>query len=141
MTDPTTVSESFIKWMEDNGYGTFNTDIFLNQIPDEDDDSEPINNAYWIVTSGGDVASRNVTAESVQQFSTQVNYRNVSGQAVERTLFELNQKINTRGCFSLDGFDLYAIEATMPEDNDKDAENRRQGSFVVAIQIYVNYVS
>ena len=136
MMTPTTVSESFIKWMEDNGFGTFGTDIFLNQIPDD-----AIDNAFWVVTAGGEVASKNVSAESIQQFSTQVYYRNVSGKEVEHHLFALNQKVNTRGAFAIDGFDLYAIEATMPEDNDKDAENRPQASLVVAIEIYVSYVS
>lgn len=133
MTDPQTVSESFIKWMEDNGYGTFATDIFLNQIPDD-----AIDNAYWVVTAGGDVTSRNVSAESVQQFSTQVFYRNVSGEEVEHKLFALNQQVNSRTINSIDVFNLYSIEATMQQDNDKDAENRPQASLVVAIQIYVS---
>lgn len=136
MMTPTTVSESFIKWMEDNGYGTFGTDIFLNQIPDDAQD-----NAYWVVTAGGSVTSKNVSAESIQQFSTQVFYRNTSGAEVEHKIYALNQQVNARGSFEIDGFDLYAIEATMPNDNDRDAENRRQASLVVAIQIYVNYVS
>jgi len=133
MITPTTVSESFIKWMEDNSYGTFGTDIYLNQIPDTAPD-----NAYWIVTAGGDVTQLNVTRESIQQFSTQIFYRNKSGEVVEHNLFALNQQVNARGIFAIDGFDLYSIEASMPEDNDRDAENRRQGSFVVAIQIYVS---
>lgn len=138
---PTTVSESFIKWMQDNGYGTFDPNgnsgnIFLNQIPDDAND-----NAYWIVTAGGDVTQRLVTAQSVQQFSTQVNYRNASGKEVEHNLFELSQRINVRGDFNIDGFELFSIEATMPEDNDKDVENRKQGSFYVNIEIYKSYVS
>ena len=138
---PTTVSESFIKWMEDNGFGTFDPsgesgDIFLNQIPDDAPD-----NAYWVVTAGGDVTSKNVSAESVQQFSTQVFYRNKSGKEVEHKLFALNQRVNARGCFSIEGFNLYDIEASMPEDNDRDVEGRRLASLVVAIQIYVSYVS
>lgn len=136
MTDPQTVSEAFIKWMEDNGYGTFGTDIFLNQIPDDS-----IDNAYWIVTSGGEVLSRLVTAQSIQQFSTAINYRNVKGEEVEHKLFELSQKINVRDAFYIDGFDIYSIEATMPDDNDRDAENRRQGSFAIGTQIYKSYVS
>lgn len=133
MITPTTVSESFVKWMEDNSYGTFGTNIYLNQIPDEAPD-----NAYWVVTAGGDVTRLNVTAESTQQFNTQVFYRNKSGQAVEHNLFALNQQLNARGCFTIEGFDLYSIEASMPEDNDKDVENRPQASITVAIQIYVS---
>ncbi len=136
MITPTTVSESFIDWMEDNSYGTFGTDIFLNQIPDDAPD-----NAYWIVTAGGDLPNRLVTAQSIQSFTTQVFYRSASGADVEHKLFALNQKVNTHGYFTIDGFNLFDIQATMPEDNDRDAENRRQGSFTVDSKIYVNYVS
>lgn len=141
MIDTTTVSRSFIKWMQDNGYGIFGTDIFLNQIPELNDANEPINNAWWVVTAGGDVVARMVTAQSIQQFSSQVFYRNISGDDVESKLFEFNQKINARGSFNIDGFEIYSIEATMPEDGDRDAESRRQGSLVVAIEIYQSYVS
>jgi len=136
MIDPQTVSESFIKWMEDNGYGTFGSDIFLNQIPDD-----AIDNAYWVITAGGDVTRNLVTAQNIKQYSTQIFYRNVSGEAVGHTLSELEVKVNTRGSFNIDGFEIYSIESTMPEDNDKDAENRRQASLVVAIEIYKSYVS
>ena len=141
MINPETVSEAFIKWMEDNGYGTFDVDIFLNQIPDVDENDEPINNAYWIITSGGDVTQKNITAESVQQFTVDVFYRNKSGRLVEKTLFELSRKVNSRDCLMLNGFEVHDIEASLPEDNDRDAENRRQGSFSVDMQIYVSYVS
>lgn len=141
MITPTTVSESFIRWMSSNGYGVEGESIFLNQIPDQGADGKPIDNAYWVVTAGGNVASKNVSAESIQRFSTQVFYRNKSGEEVEHNLFALNQQVNARGIFEIEGFTLYDIEATMPTDNDRDAENRRQASLVVAIQIYVNYVS
>lgn len=139
MTDPKTVSESFIKWMEDNGYGTFSKDpavkgtIFLNQIPDDAPD-----NAYWVVTSGGDVTQLNVTRESIQQFTTEVFYRNKSGEVVEHNLFAINQRVNSRTIFEIAGFELFSIQATMPEDEDRDAESRRQGLITVAIQIYVS---
>lgn len=130
---PTTVSESFINWMVLEGYGTFGTDIYLNQIPEGAPD-----NAFWVVTSGGDVTQKNVSAESIQRFNTEVFYRNKSGEAVEHQMFALNQQVNARGVFDIEVFDLYDIEATMPSDNDRDAENRRQASLVVAIQIYVS---
>lgn len=136
MITVTTVSESIIKWMEDNGYGTFNTDIFLNQIPDD-----AIDNAFWVVTAGGNVTSNLVTAQNRKQYSSQIFYRNVLGEEVEHTLFQLETQVNTRGCLTIDGFDVYTIESTMSNDNDRDAENRRQGSLVVTIEIYKSYVS
>lgn len=133
---PQTVSEAFIQWMEDNGYGTFGTDIFLNLIPDD----APAN-AWWVTTAGGSVTSNLVTAQNIKQYSTQVYCRNVLGETVERQLFQLETQVNTRGSFTIDGFEIYAIESTMPSDEDRDAENRRQGSLVVAIEIYKSYVS
>lgn len=133
---PETVSEAFIKWMEDNGYGTYNTDIFLNQIDDDAPD-----NAWRLTTGGGDVTARLVTAQNRKQYITQVFYRNTSGKAVERRLFELETQLNTPECFTVDGFEVYSIESTMTEDADKDVENRRQGLLTVTIEIYKTYVS
>jgi hypothetical protein len=131
-----TVSESFIKWMEDNGYGTFGADIFLNFIPNSAPD-----NAYWVVTAGGDVTRTLVTAQNVKQYSTQVFCRNTSGKAVEHKLFELETQVNTHGSFNIDGFEIYSKQSTMPDDIDRDAENRRQASLVVTMEIYKSYVS
>lgn len=131
---PTTTSEIFIDWMNKNGLGVFGSDIFLNQIPKEANDS-----AYWIVTSGGDVTQKLVTGESVQLFNVAVNYRSRSGDDVEKRLHAVSRVINNRATFELSGVEIFSAEASMPEDNDIDAENRKQGSFVVRLEIYVSY--
>lgn len=133
---PTTVSESFISWMEDNGYGTFGTDIFLNEIPDD-----AIDNAYWVVTAGGSVTRSLITAQNIKQYSVQVFYRNVSSEEVEHKLFALETQVNIPNCLNIGDFDVYTMQSTMYTNSDRDAENRRQGSLVVAIQIYKSYVS
>jgi hypothetical protein len=138
---PTTVSESFVKWMEDNSYGAFGESIFLNQIPDFDANQQPIDNAFWVITAGGDVRSNLVTAQNIKQYSIQVFCRNVSSEEVEHKLYQLETQVNTRGSFTIDGFEIYSIESSMSNDNDMDAENRRQGSLVVGIEIYKSYVS
>lgn len=135
---PTTVSEAFIKWMQDNGFGSFEPEdgdgtIFLNQVP-----NEAIDSAYWVITSGGPEPELLVTRESIQEFSTQVFYRNKSGEVVEHNLFALNQRVNGRDTLEIEGFELYSIRASQPEDEGKDAERRPQGSLTVAIQIYVS---
>lgn len=48
MTEPQTISENFISWLETNGFGTFNTNIYLNLIPNSAPDD-----AFWVVTAGG----------------------------------------------------------------------------------------
>lgn len=133
---PKTVSQAFRKWMGANGFGTLAGDeanIYINNVPDDAPDK-----SWWIVTAGGDVSNLLVTKESVQQFVIQVFYRDKSGEVVEHDLFALNQSVNKREWKELEGFDLYSIQAGMPEDNDKDVENRPQGSLSVAIQIYVS---
>jgi hypothetical protein len=133
---PKKVSKSFVEWMEANSYGTFGTDIFINQVPDS-----AIDNAYWVVTAGGDVAANLVTAQNIKEYVIQVNCRNTSGEAVDDNLNALETQVNTRGCFTIDGFDIYSIESSMPDDNDRDAENRRQGLLNITIKIYKSYVS
>jgi hypothetical protein len=130
---PKTVSEAFIRWMTANNFGIYNENVYLNLIPDDAPDE-----AWWVITSGGDVDQLNVTRESIQRFDTTVFYRNKSSEEVEHNLFALNQKVNGRDTLEIEGFDLYSISATMPEDEDSDAEYRQQGSFTVAIQIYVS---
>lgn len=130
---PKTVSEAFIHWMSQNGFGTEGENIYLNQIPDDAPD-----NAWWVITAGGDEPDPLVTKEYTQPFVTQVFYRNKSSEAVEHNLFALNQRINKREWKELEGFDLFSIWASSPEDNDKDVENRPQGTLSVAIQIYVS---
>jgi hypothetical protein len=133
MITPQTVSESLVKWMEDNGYGVFGTDIFLNQVPNNAPD-----NTFWVVSAGGSVTKSMITQESIQQFSTQIFYRNTAGAEVEHMLFNLNQQINNTNCLTIDNFYIYQIEATMPQNNDRDAENRRLASLVIATKIYVS---
>ena len=133
---PTTVARAFRQWMGANGFGTLTgpeANVYINNVPDDAPD-----NSWWIVTGGGDVNELLVTKESIQQFVVQVFYRDKSGEVVEHDLFALNQRVNKRGWKELEGFDLYSIQADMPEDNDKDVENRPQGTLSVAIQIYVS---
>lgn len=133
---PNTVSKAFRQWISAHGFGNADEEegnIYINQIPDDAPD-----NAWWLVTAGGDVSELLVTKESIQEFVIQVFYRDKSGEVVEHDLFALNQSVNKREWKELNGFDLYSIQASMPEDNDKDVENRPQGTLSVAIQIYVS---
>lgn len=133
---PKTVAQAFRKWMGANGFGKTDAvegNIYINQVPDDAQD-----NAWWLVTAGGDTPDVLVTKESIQPFVIQVFYRDKSGEVVEHDLFALNQRVNKREWKALDGFDLYSIQATAPEDNDRDVENRPQGTLSVAIQIYVS---
>lgn len=132
MIDVQTVSEAFIKFLEDEGIATFETDIFLNQVPDTAPDT-----CYWIITSGGSPIQRLQSGEKVKQYFVSVNYRSNKNKNVERKLFELEVLLNSPDCLELEGFEVIRVEATQfPSDQDLDNEERRVGFIQANIQIY-----
>lgn len=132
MNNPETVSESFIKWLENNGVGTFGTDLYLNQVPDNAPDT-----CYWVLTNGGSPIQKMQTGEKVKQYFVSVYYRSTLGANLERSLFDLEQLINARGCFSLEGFEVIEVEANQfPSDSDLDNIRRRIGLLQANIKVY-----
>ena len=132
MNNPETVSESFIKWLEDENIGTFGTDIYLSQVPEEAPDT-----CYWVITNGGSPISKNRTGERVKQYFTSIYYRSTKAKTVERNLFALENLINAPGCLQLEGFEVIEFEASQfPQDDDIDNEQLRVGLLQVNIQIY-----
>jgi hypothetical protein len=132
MINPETVSEAFIKWLEDENIGTFDTDIYLNQVPLKAPDT-----CYWIITSGGDVIQKLRTGEKVKQYFILVNYRSPKGKLVEKNLFKLEELLNCAECITLEGFEVLEVEATQfPSDSDLDDETRRVGLLQANIKIY-----
>lgn len=132
MINPETVSESFIKWLEDEGIGTFGTDIYLSQVPEK-----APNTCYWVLTSGGIPISKNKTGERVKQYFTSVYYRSTRAKDVERKLFALEELVNSPNCLQLEGFEVIEFEASQfPQDDDLDNEQLRVGTLQVNIQIY-----
>lgn len=132
MNNPETVSESFIQWLESQGIGVFNTDIFLNQVPQD----APAD-CYRVTTSGGNIIQTLRTGEKVKQYFTSIYYRNKKAQLVERNLFALEELINKPQCLELQGFEIISIEAnTFATDEDLDSEERSIALLQVNIQIY-----
>lgn len=132
MNNPETVSEAYVKWLEDQNIATFNVDLFLNQVNDKAPDT-----CYWVKTSGGNTVRVLATGEKVKQYAIETDYRSMSGKEVERKLFALEELLNTPGCFELEGFEVYNISASQyPNDADLDNEDRRQGFVLANIQIY-----
>ena len=132
MNNPETVTEAFIQWLEQEGIGTFGTDIYSPQIPEDAPDA-----AYWLQTAGGGVVLTLATGEKVKQYFVTINYRSRKGKEVERKLFDLENLINKPQCLKLTGFEVYEVSATQfPVDNDLDDEDRRIGFVQANIQIY-----
>lgn len=132
MNNPETVSESFIQWLEDENIGTFNTDLYLSQVPDTAPDA-----CYWVLTSGGGAIQKLQTGEKVKQYFMSVYYRSNKAKDVERNLFKLEELLNCNDCINLEGFEVVEVEATQfPSDTDIDNEERRVGLLQANIKIY-----
>ena len=132
MQDIETVSESFIAFLENEGIGTFNTNLFLNQVPDDAPD-----NCWYIITAGGSPIQKLATGEKVKQYVISVYCRSTTGINVERDLFDLEETLNCANCIILEGFEIIEIEATQfPSDEDLDNEERRIGFLQVNVRLY-----
>lgn len=132
MTDPVTVSESFIDWLEVEGYGAFGNNIFLNRKP-----LNSVSDSFVVTTAGGQVVRRLITGEVVKQYLIQVQYRSVSNKDVDRTLFALEERLNARDCFELDGFNVdYVSTFQFASSQDIDNEELQTGMLTVNVQLY-----
>lgn len=134
MINPETVSEAVIEYLEQEGVGTFGTDIFLNQVPSS---LETPASLYWVLTSGGETISKNRTGEKIKQYFTSIYYRSKKEKDVERKLFELANKLDCAHCVDLTGFEVLEIKVSQyPAEQDLDSEERRIGFLQANIKIY-----
>lgn len=132
MINPETVSEAFIKFLEEKSIGTFGTNIFLSQVPLDAPDT-----CFWILTSGGATVQKLKTGERVKQYFTSINYRSDKAKNIERDLFSLEELLNCAECVNLEGFEILEIDATQfPSDEDLDNEDRRVGLLQASVSLY-----
>jgi hypothetical protein len=132
MNNPETVSEAFIKFLEDQAIATFGTNLFLSQVPLTAPDT-----CYWVLTNGGAIIQRLSTGEKVKQYFVSVYHRSPKAKNLERDLFSLEELLNCVNCVQLEGFEVLEIEATQfPSDDDLDNEDRRVGLLQANIKIY-----
>ena len=132
MIDPLTVSEAFIAWLEDRGYGTFGDNIYLNKSPL----SAP-SDSWTVITDGGQPVTWLVTGEIEKTYLIQVRYKNVSNKVVDRTLFKLEEELNSRYNLYLDGFDVRRVSTSQfASSQDIDNEELQTGLLAVNVQLY-----
>lgn len=127
-----TVTEAFAEFLGTRGIATFNTDLYISQVPLSAPDT-----TYWLITSGGTPIRKLSTGETVKQYFIEVYYRSKSAKDVERNMFDLEELLNCTECVQLTGFEVQEISATaFPSDLDADDNERRIGMLQANIKIY-----
>lgn len=125
------IARSFATFLEDNGFGTFATDLFIGGAP------EKISTCYWITTAGGTPKQKNVTNNKLKTYTLNIFYRNTNAETVYENLQSLEELINSDDCTQLTDYDTIEMEAILfPTDQDIDVQDRTVGLLEVALTIY-----
>lgn len=129
-----TLSQSFVKFLENKGYGIFGQNIYLYRVPNSKKTETEV---LWLIPTGGFPASVNKTGELVKAYQMLIYFRSNSAKKIDEVLNDLEQTLNCAQCVNLVGFELVSIRATqLPADQDLDSENRMVGVINCQIQVY-----
>ena len=129
-----TLAQSFIKFLQDKGYGIPGQNIYLFRVPNSKKTETEI---LWLIPMGGFPSSVNKTGEMIKAYQIQIYYRSNSARKVDEVLNDLETTLNCSSCVNLEGFELVSIRATqLPADQDLDSENRMVGAISVQLEVY-----
>lgn len=132
MIDTQTVGEAFIKFLETEGIGTFNTDLYLGQLPLKAPDE-----AWLVVVAGGSPELVTADGGMLKVYTFNIYRRSLAGKEIERSLFGLEEKLNCSTCVNLDGFEtIYSRATQFAQDTDLENENRRIGVLQAQVRLY-----
>lgn len=128
-----TIKRALAQFMQDSGFGVYNTDLFLGSIPVE----RKLAAGWWILGGGGAPIIKNQTGEKAKAYILTVFYRDSDAEIVDQKLQSLEEKVNSKGCLDLDNYETIEMEATgFQSDSDIDLEDRTIGSVEVTITVY-----
>lgn len=129
-----TISQSFVKFLEEKGYGIFGQNIYLYRVPNSKKTETEI---LWLIPTGGYPSAINKTPEMIKAYQFLIYYRSNSARKVDEVMNDLEQTLNCSSCINLEGFELVSIRATqLPADQDLDSENRMVGSINCQLEVY-----
>ena len=129
-----TISQAFVRFIEEKGYGVFGQNIFLYRVPNS---LKTQTELLWIIPSGGQPVMVNKTGELIKEYQFLVYYRSNSAEKVDLVLSDIEEVLNCSSCVNLQGFELVSMRVTQfPADQDLDSENRMVGSLQATIQVY-----
>ncbi len=132
MIDTQTVGEAFIKFLEDNSIGTFNTDLYLGMLPLDAPDE-----AWLVVVAGGSPELVTADGGMMKIYTFSIYRRSLAGKEIERSLFSLEEKLNCSTCVNLEGFEtIYSRATQFAQDMDLENENRRIGLLQAQVRLY-----
>lgn len=127
-----TVQRALAKWLQENGFGIFGTDLFIGSVPDNAPTA-----SWWIIGGGGSPTLRADTGEKMKAYIFSVFYRNTDSEDVDTKLQALEIKANDKSCKSLDDYETVDLEASgFQSDADIDLEDRTIGSVEITVLIY-----
>lgn len=130
--DIRTVGESFVKFLEQKGIGTFGVDLFLGQMPLDAPD-----NSWLVVVGGGNPEVVTLDGSMVKLYTINVYHRSLAGKELERELFSLEEELNCTSCVKLEGFEtIYTRAINFAQDMDLENENRRIGMLQASIRLF-----
>ncbi len=129
-----TLSQSFVQFLEDKGYGIFGQNIYLYRVPNSKKTETEI---LWLIPTGGYPSRVNSTGEMIKAYQILIFFRSNSARKVDEVLNDLETTLNCSQCVNLKGFELVGIRATqLPADQDLDSENRMVGSINCQLEVY-----
>lgn len=129
-----TISQAFVKFIEEKGYGVFGQNIFLYRVPNS---LKTQTELLWIIPSGGQPVATNKTGELIKEYQFLVYFRSNSAEKVDKVLSDIEEVLNCSSCVNLQGFELVSMKVTQfPADQDLDSENRMVGSLQATVQVY-----
>ena len=129
-----TLIQSFVKLLENKGYGLLGQNIYLYRVPNSKKTETEV---LWLIPTGGFPSSVNKTGEMIKDYQILIYFRSVSARKVDEVLNDLETMLNCSQCVELEGFELVNVRATqLPTDQDIDSENRMVGSISCQLQVY-----
>lgn len=125
------IKKALVEFMEDNGFGTFETDLFIHRAPE---DPAVL---WWVTGGGGTARSKNDTGEKQKTYVLSVYYRDTDGERLAERLQAFEELVNSPDCLTFPNYDIIEMEATQfAADQDIDVEERMVGLVQVSLTIY-----
>lgn len=128
------ILESFADHLQSLGVATRGQDLWIGGAPSSNDVPDEI---WWVIDDGGGPVSTNRTGEMIKNYQISVFCRDRDYTAINRKIFELEEKLNCSNCNQISGFDTLNIQTTsFPIDLDLDGEDRKIGMLQVQLITY-----